>query len=143
MAGCWLTGQSESTILVDILHTRARARKHKLTLLEIKLLDASLVRSNSGTLDADIVLLDGLCRIERHLVVGLVTIRQAKVKVLEVNVEVRMDEAVLDVLPDDARHFVTINLDKRILDLDPSGRRHGASDAVECGRGQREGQTGW
>ena len=39
------------------------------------------VHGNGGTLDADVVLEDGQRRVDRHLVVRLVTVRQAEVVV--------------------------------------------------------------
>src|SRR5690606_15572367 len=42
----------------------------------------------------------------------------AQVVVLEVDVEIGVDQALLDELPDDPRHLVAIELDDRSLDLD-------------------------
>ena len=41
-----------------------------------------------------------------------------KVVVLKIDIEVRNNEAVLDELPDDASHFITIEFDDRIFNLD-------------------------
>ena len=43
-----------------------------------------------------------------------------------------MDEFILDILPDDARHFVAIELDDGVLDL----------DLLEGGRGGRHSSAG-
>ena len=98
------------------------------TLLQVELLDSCFIRGDGRTLDSDRVLLDGLSGIDGDLIVGLVTVLESQIIVLEVNVEVRVDEFVLDVLPDHAGHLISVELNDRILDLD-LGRagRHGAS----------------
>lgn len=102
-------------------------RGFQLTLLQMELLDAGLIRGDSGTLDADRVLLDGLGSIESDFVVGLVSVLEAQVVVLEVDVKVGEDELVLDALPDDAGHLVAVKLDDGVLDLDlAAGGGHGA-----------------
>ena len=87
-------------------------------LLELEFLHSLLVWCDGRALDTDRVLLDGLGSIESDLVVGLVTVLKTKIVVLEVNVEVGVDELVLDGLPDDASHLVTIELDHRVHHLD-------------------------
>jgi hypothetical protein len=47
------------------------------------------------------VLLDGVCRFDSDLVIGLVPVFNAKVKVFQINVNKRTDEFVLDKMPDD------------------------------------------
>jgi hypothetical protein len=105
-------------------------------LLELELLDALLVRGDGGALDADAVFLDGLGGVQGDLVVGLVAVGQAQVVVLEVDVQVRVDELVLDVLPDDAGHLVAVQLDDGVLDLDLGDLgSHGAAVGDSCGDG--------
>ena len=99
----------------DVADRAVRALPH---LLEAELLDARLVGGDRGALDADAVLLDGVGRVDRDLVVGRVAVLDAEVVVLEVDVEVGVDQAVLDELPDDAGHLVAVELDDRSLDLD-------------------------
>jgi hypothetical protein len=93
----------------------------KLTLLQLELLNTSLIGSDGSTLDTDRVLLDGLSSINGDLVVGLVTVLKTEIIVLEVDVEVGVDELVLDDLPDDAGHLITVELDDGVLDLDLVG----------------------
>src|SRR5262249_45834493 len=67
---------------------------------------------------ADAVLLDRLGGIDRDLVVGLVALLHAKVVVEKIDVEIRMDQLVLDVVPDDPGHLVAVELDDRVGNLD-------------------------
>ena len=46
----------------------------------------------------------------------------AQVKVLDVEIEEGMDELVLDVLPEDSGHLVTVQLSHWVLNLDLLGR---------------------
>ena len=87
-------------------------------LLEAELLDPGLVGRDRRALDADAVLLDGVGGVDGHLVVGLVAMLDAEVVVLEVDVEVRADQRVLDELPDDAGHLVAVELYDGAFDLD-------------------------
>src|SRR5690606_26830206 len=73
---------------------------------------------------ADPVLLDRVGGVDGDLVVGVVTVLDAEVVVLEVDVEVWVDERVFDPLPDDAGHLVAVEFDDRALNLD---FRQGAS----------------
>lgn len=94
------------------------------TLLELELLNAGLIWSDGGALDTDGVLLDGLSGINGDLVVRLITVLKTEIVVLEVDIEVWVDELVLDILPDDAGHLITVQLDDWILDLDLLDARH-------------------
>ena len=67
---------------------------------------------------AHAVLQDGVGGIDGDLIVGGVAVLHAEVVVLEVDVEIRKDEAVLDELPDDARHLVAIEFDDGVVHLD-------------------------
>ena len=86
----------------------------------------SSTRASSGVIVAHLTptpcRLIALAAVDRHLVVGGVAVLDAEVVVLEVHVEVRQDQLVLDELPDDARHLVAVEFDDRPLDLD---LRHG------------------
>jgi hypothetical protein len=64
------------------------------------------------------VALDGVGGIDRHLVVGRVALLDGQVVVVELDVEVRQDQLVLDELPDDPRHLVAVELDDRVLHRD-------------------------
>ena len=54
--------------------------------------DALFVGRDGRALDADAVLLDGEGRVDRHLVIGGVTVGQAEVVVEAVDVDVREDQ---------------------------------------------------
>ena len=107
--------------------------------LEVELLDARLVRRDRGALHADAELLDRVGGIDRDLVVGLVALLDAEVVIFEVDVEVRLDQALTDPFPDDPRHFVAVDLDDRVLDLD---LRHARFPVREGGLAVRLGGRG-
>ena len=106
---------AEDDAAEDVADRAVRRLPH---LLQAELLDARLVGRDRRALDADAVLLDGVGRVDRDLVVGRVAVLDAEVVVLEVDVEVGVDQRVLDRLPDDARHLVAVELDDRAFDLD-------------------------
>lgn len=54
----------------------------------MRTLNPLFVRRDGGTLDADVVLEDGVRRVDGHLVVGGVAMRQAQVKVQAVQLVV-------------------------------------------------------
>lgn len=76
------------------------------------------VWGDGGAFNADAVFKDGIRCVNGDLIVGLVSVGEAQVVVLQVDVEVWVDEFVLDVLPYDARHFISVELDNGILDFD-------------------------
>ena len=92
----------EHSPVQDVTDRPVRRLPH---LLELELLDAGLVRRDRRALDADAVFQDRVGGIDRDLVVGGVAVRKAQVVVLDGEVEVREDELVLDLGPDDAERF--------------------------------------
>src|SRR5690606_12921027 len=87
-------------------------------LLQAEFGDARLVRGDGGALHADAVLLDGVGRVDRDLIVGGVTAFHAEVVVVELEVQIGEDQLVLDHLPDDPGHFVAVDVHDGIGDLD-------------------------
>jgi hypothetical protein len=88
---------------------------------------AGLVGGDGRALDADAVLLDGIRGVDGDLVIGGITVLDTEVVVVQVDVEVRVDQRLLDELPDDASHLVTIELYYRAFDLDLGHVRHPTS----------------
>ena len=82
----------------------------------------SFTRASSGvmvahlTRDAD--LLGRLRGIDGDLVAGLVAFADAEVEIHQVDIEIRMDQLVLDELPDDPGHLVAVHLDDRVGHFD-------------------------
>ena len=60
--------------------------------LQLELLDTALIGSDGGALHTNPILLDSLCSVNGDLVVGLVTVLNSQVVVLEVDVKVRQDQ---------------------------------------------------
>lgn len=106
---------AEDDAAEDVADRAVRRLPH---LLQLELLDATLVRRDRGAFYADAVLLDGVCGVDRHLVVSCITVFDAQVVIFEIEVEIRVDQLVLDELPDDAGHLVAVEFDDRIGDLD-------------------------
>lgn len=77
--------------MVSSRYTRANFAD-KLTLLQLELLNTGLIGGYGGTLDTDTILLDSLGGINGDLVIGLVTILNAEVVVLKVDIEVRKNQ---------------------------------------------------
>lgn len=114
----------------------------QLTVLELELLDTSLVGGDGSALHTDRVLLDGLSGINGDLVVGLITVLEAEIVVLEVDVQVGEDELLLDVLPDHTGHLIAVELDDGVLDLDLGGGVGSHCATVELGIDKDRGGAG-
>jgi len=110
-------GESHTKAQVLDAGCDTRGMKLKRTLLELEFLDPSLVWGDGCTLDTDRVFQNGIGRVHSDLVVRLISIRQTEVVVLQVDIEVRMYELVLDVLPYYPRHLIAIELDYGVFDL--------------------------
>ena len=72
--------------------------------------------------------LDGLRRVDGHLIVGGVAVFDAQIVIIQIHVEVRQDQTVLDVFPDDTGHLVAVEFDDSAFDLDFG---HGLSSLSE------------
>ena len=67
-----------------------------------------LVRGDGGALDANLASFDSVSGVNRDLIVSGVTILHAEIEVLDVEIQVRMNQLLLDELPDDSGHLITI-----------------------------------
>ena len=56
--------------------------------------------------------------IKMYLIVCLIAVRKSQVIIEALNIKIWEDELILDHLPDDAGHLVTIHLDNRLVNLD-------------------------
>lgn len=87
-------------------------------LLQVKLLDSALVWGDGSALDSNLMLLGSLGAVDRNLIVSCVTRSHRQVIVLCLEVDIRVDVSLLDPLPDDTSHLITINIDDWLSDLD-------------------------
>src|SRR6202034_3762841 len=62
--------------------------------------------------------LDGVRRVDGHLVVGGIPVLDGQVVVIELDIQVGQDQLVLDEVPDDPGHLVAVYLDDGIHYLD-------------------------
>mmetsp|Transcript_101381 Transcript_101381/g.295357 ORF Transcript_101381/g.295357 Transcript_101381/m.295357 type:complete len:269 (-) Transcript_101381:213-1019(-) len=113
-------------VLDDYRHAEDSAIKHATDgptgplphLLQVELEHASSIRRYGRALDANLALLDGLCSLQCDLVISLIPVRDAQVVIVNVHVYEGEDQLLLDHLPHDASHLVTIKLHYRALHLD-------------------------
>lgn len=99
---------TEDRAVEDVTDGAIRALPH---LLQVEFFHAGFIRRDGRALDADVVFLNGFGRFDGDLVIGLVTVFHAEVVVLDINIEVRSDELLLDECPDDAGHFIAVEFD--------------------------------
>ena len=85
---------------------------------KLELLDTGLISCNGGALNADLACLDGMSSIKGDLVIGGVTVLDAQVKILDVDIEVGEDQLFLDELPDDAGHLIAVHVNDWVRNLD-------------------------
>jgi len=80
------------------------------------------VFSDGGALDANAIFANGIGRIHGHLIVGGVAVFDREIIILDVEIEVGMDQLVLDRLPDDAGHFIAVEVHNWVGDFDLAHR---------------------
>ena len=83
-------------------------------LFQAEFFNSSLVRSDGCTFDAYVVLFNGLRRVNRYLVICVVTMFNPKIEVLDIEIQVGKNELVFDEFPDDSCHLIAIELDYRV-----------------------------
>lgn len=67
-------------------------------LLQLELLNASLIRSDCGALNSDVILLDGVGTVDGHLIVGLIPVFDAQVEGFQFDVEEGQNQLFLDTI---------------------------------------------
>jgi hypothetical protein len=87
-------------------------------LFEFKLFDSGFVWSDGCALDSDFTFLNGFSSIDCDLIVGLITVFDAKIKVLNGKVQEGKDEFIFDGFPDDPGHLIAIKFDDWIGNFD-------------------------
>ena len=85
---------------------------------EFELLDSGLIGGDGGALDTNLAFLDCFGSIHGDLVIGLVSVLHTEVEVLNVEIEEWVDELILDLLPDDSGHFITIEFSDGVFNFD-------------------------
>jgi hypothetical protein len=105
---------SEHSTVEVVANCAVRALPH---LLEVEFLDTGFVRSDGSALDTHLAFADSFCGLEGDLVVSLITVFNAQIEILDVEVEERMDKLVLDLLPDNTGHFIAVEFSHWISDL--------------------------
>src|SRR3546814_6432463 len=102
--------------------------------LEVEFLNARLVGGDRRTLHADAVFLDHMRRIDRDLIVGLVTLLDREVVIFEPDIEIGRDQALAKTFPDDPRHIVAVDLDDGGFDLEDQQSKRLKSRAYSTSR---------
>ena len=93
-------------------------------LLKVEFFNSTFVRSDSRALHGNLMPLSCFGGIDGNLVIRGISAGHRQVIVLSLHVDIGMDVALLNPLPDDARHFVTIHVNDGVcnLNLAESGR---------------------
>mmetsp|Transcript_18496 Transcript_18496/g.13296 ORF Transcript_18496/g.13296 Transcript_18496/m.13296 type:complete len:332 (+) Transcript_18496:516-1511(+) len=105
---------SEDSSVKDVSNSTVRRSPH---LLKLELFNTTLIRSNSGTFDTNLMLLDGVSGIDGDLIVGLITRGDTQVIVLGLKIKIRIDMSLLDPVPDDTGHLITIDINDGLCNL--------------------------
>ena len=86
--------------------------------LEVILFDSGLIGSNSGALDGNAVFLCRFGSVKGNLVICLIPVGKAQIIILGPEIDIRQQELILDQLPDDPCHLISVHLHKGRLHLD-------------------------
>ena len=106
---------TEHSTVEDSSDSSVRALPH---LVKMILIHSLSVRCDSCALYANAILLDSLAGVLCDLVTSLVSYRESEVIILSLEVHERQDEFVLDHLPKDPCHFVSVHLYERSSHFD-------------------------
>lgn len=86
-------------------------------MLETELDDSLLIRGDGSALDSYLALLDSFGGIDGNLIVSGVSVLNAQIIILDVEVNVWGDVNILNPLPDDLGHLVTVEIDNWVDNL--------------------------
>jgi len=111
-------GLSEDGTVEDVSDGSVGGSPH---LLEAEFSDTSLIWGDSSALDTNLAGLDGFCGLMGDLIVSGITVLDAEIEVLDIQITMREDELLLDELPDNSGHLISVHLDNGVSDLDLGG----------------------
>ena len=86
-------------------------------LLQIVFIHTCMIRCNCRTFYCNAIFLRSFCCIDRYLIVCLITIIQSKIVVLCIQINKRKKELILDHLPEDSCHLVSVHFYQRCRHL--------------------------
>ena len=86
--------------------------------MQVIFLHALGVGGDGGTLHRYTVLFRGVGAVNGHLIPGFVPVGQAQVIIFGFQINIRQNQQILDVLPQDAGHFIAVHLYKRRCHFD-------------------------
>jgi len=109
---------SEDSATNDVSNGSVGGSPH---LLKAEFSDTSLIRGDSSALDTNLAGLDGFCGLMGDLIVSGITVLDAEIEVLDIQITMREDELLLDELPDNSGHLISVHLDNGVSDLDLGG----------------------
>ena len=124
-------GLSEHGTVEDVSDSTVGTLPH---LLKVELLNTALIGGNGGALDGNLMLFGSVGGINSDLVVGGVARGHREIVVVRFQVEVGVHVTLLDPLPDDAGHLITVHVDDRVGDLDLAERGGEVSLGCESGK---------
>lgn len=52
-----------------------------------------------------------------YLIIRLISVGQSQIEILDIDIEIREDQFLLDFSPDDSSHFISIEIDHRVVNL--------------------------
>src|SRR5205814_7770663 len=96
---------TKNSSVQNIADGSVRALPH---LLQAKFFYPRFIRSNSSAFDPYAVLLDGISRIDSHLVICGISVLDAKIIIFYVGIYVGQYQFILNEFPNDPCHFISV-----------------------------------
>jgi len=87
-------------------------------MFKVELFDSGFIRSDGSTFDTNFTLFDGIGSIDGDLIVGSISVFDTKIKIFNIEIKEWEDKLILDCLPDNSGHFITIKLSNSVFDFD-------------------------